>query len=612
MLMLFDDIRAASRAKFEAIDRGQIILNHFLRPCRLKILMVVDGYPGQFLNISFGDSYFGLATLADTLRDNPEWWVKFDVTRAHRQTDSFKPNPVTEPELHARYGPHFEGFRFTQPGFDINQYDQAWFFGARSNPNDPERLTDAELEIIARWMDTKQGGVFATGDHADLGAALCARLPRARTMRRWTSTAATNVVPMPVPQNFGPDRHDTLLKGDDAFYTFNDESDIYPMPLTLKRKPLISWSPFFSRSAPHPVMCGTTGAIDIMPDHPHEGWVTDEADVATGLNFSFGSYSNKPEYPTVAGHQEKPEVIAKAHVQGDHTEGRSGASGTDRNKGPANAKTFGVVGAYDGHVANVGRVVVDSTWHHWFDVNLTGRPTDGGDQIDPVLAGDPKAKGYLYNAAGQAAFARIQNYFRNVALWIASPNMQHCMFTHATWNAVIRYPLNEQMSPLMPIWVLGETARDAIGRRAGQCTITQWIWRFFPIEVVEIFRPRPNPCLTCPPFDAVEIFTLGGIVREMLTLAYDSRDGKASVDEKSLAQAMANGISRGLKELLTLQQRSLEQAPAHLKTLSKVLKVLPEAETFMPEGDKAARKKVRKVASKAARKTAKSASRKKR
>ena len=583
--MLFDEIRASSRAKFDAIDRGDFVIKPFLRPCRLKILMVVDGYPGSFLNISFSDSYFGLATVADTLRNNPEWWVKFDVTRAHRQTDTFKPNSATEPLLHARYGPHFEGFRFTQAGFDINQYDQVWFFGARSNPNDPERLSDAELAIIARWMDTRQGGVFATGDHADLGSALCARLPRARSMRRWTTAAASNVVPMAVPQNSGPNRHDTLRKGDDAYYTFNDESDIYPMRLTLKRKPLNSWSPFFAKSAPHPVMCGASGPIDIMPDHPHEGWVTDEADIPLGLSFSFPGYASKPEYPTVGGHQEKPETIAMAQVRGDHTEGRGGAGGSDRNKGPANAKTFGVVGAYDGHAVSVGRVVVDSTWHHWFDVNLTGRPTDGGDLVNPVTAADPKAQGFLYNATGQAALARIQNYFRNVAMWIAAPASQNCMFSRATWNAVIRYPLNEQLSPLTPIWVLGDIARDAIGRRAGQCVITQWIWRYFPLKIVEAFRPLPDPCLTCLPFDAIEIFTLGGIVREMLTLAYDSRDGKAKIDEKAIAQAMARGIRGGIGELFQLQEKSLRQAPAHLKQMSQVLKVLPGAETFMHPTD---------------------------
>ena len=32
-------------------------------------------------------------------------------------------------------------------------------------------------------------------------------------------------------------------------------------------------------------------------------------------------------------------------------------------------RSFGVVGAYDGHAVDVGRVAVDSTWHHF--VNIT-------------------------------------------------------------------------------------------------------------------------------------------------------------------------------------------------------------------------------------------------
>ncbi len=508
--------------------------------------------------------------------------------------------------LHARYGPHFEGFRFTQAGFDINQYDQVWFFGARRDPNDPERLSDAELAVIARWMDTRQGGVFATGDHADLGASLCARIPRVRSMRRWTGVAAPNVVPMPVPPNFGPTRHDTLLKGDDAFYTFNDESDIHPMRLTLKRRTVIGASRFLRRSAPHPVMCGSSGPIDIFPDHPHEGWITEEADVSIGLNFTFGAYANKPEYPTLAGHKELPEVVAHADVQGDHTEGRGGSPGTDRNKGPANPKRFGVVGAYDGHRLGVGRVVVDSTWHHWFDVNLTSRPTDGGDQVDPVGAGDPKTHGFLFNASGQAALARIQNYFRNVALWTASPQRQSCMFTHALWGAVLRYPLNEQMTLDTPIWDLGLTAYDAIGRRAGQCVIFDWIWHFFPVEITEIFKPRPDPCLTCPPFEMVEIFTLGGVVREMLALAYAARDAKArAVDEKRLGEATAKGIRAGLGELFARQKESIDQAPAHLEKMPQVLRHLPKADAFThknePPAGKAPAARAKQLASAASR-----------
>ena len=115
-------------------------------------------------------------------------------------------------------------------------------------------------------MDEKQGGVFATGDHADLGVSLCGRIPRVRSMRKWSNSQG-------VPTNFGLDRHDTLRKGHDNTYTFNDESDDIPMPIDVTRFPLRSWLPFGFRSMPHPVLCGRDGVIDILPDHPHEGEV---------------------------------------------------------------------------------------------------------------------------------------------------------------------------------------------------------------------------------------------------------------------------------------------------------------------------------------------------
>lgn len=563
----FDDVRMLARERFEAINRGELVIAEHLRPCRLKILMVVDGNPGQFLNVSFSDSYFGLATVLDSLRNNPEWWVRFDVTRAHRQVDDFKPNPATEPELHARYGPHFENFRFTQRGFDINAFDQVWFFGARGNVNDPQRLSDAELEILARWMDTRKGGVFATGDHADLGASLCARIPRVRSMRRWTNTAATNVVPMPIPPGSGPTRHDTLVKGDNSSYTFDDESDIHPMPLTLRRYPLTSWSPMFLRHRPHRVMCGSAGAIDVFPDHPHEGWVNDDADINPALTFTFGTYANKPEYPTAAGHQEKAELIAEAHVLGDHT------ASSDSNKGLANAKRFGVVGAYNGHRSGVGRVVVDSTWHHWFDVNLSGRPG--------LPSSNPKSQGFFFNAAGEATLARIQNYFRNVGFWLASPNVQRCMMTRATWTTVVRYPLAEQLELNTPIWELGRFTQNALARLGGPCAMTDWLLDLFPIKLVERFIPRPDPCLSCPSIEAIEVFALGGVVREMLSLAYEAREGKDKIDTKHLAQAMSKGMQAGLSEFITLHKQSWQQAEQRIKPLAAALAELPKAADFM-------------------------------
>lgn len=560
-----------ARFRFEAIDRGLIELPWILRSCRLKILMVVDGYPGNFLNVSFSNSYFGLSAVLDTLRDNPEWWAKFEVTRAHRQIDSFKPDPATEPDLHDKYGPHYENFRFAgpgmPPGFNINEYDQIWLFGSRANENDSDRLRDDELQALADWMDNHQGGLFATGDHADLGASLCSRVPRAGSMRKWTSADG-------VPQPTGLNRHDTLLKGHNSVYTFNDESDDLPMNIRLKRYPLLSWGRWFRNYAPHPIFCGIDGPIDVLPDHPHEGWVNEDSDVDLTANIAV---TGQPEYPSAGSVQAKPEVIAWARVQGDHT------NTSDLNKGAANGKEFGAVGAYDGHRSNVGRVVVDSTWHHWFDVNLTGRPTDGGDLVDPVPVGDPKAEGFLFSPAGVTQYKRIQNYFRNVALWLASPGKQRCMFLRAMWGVINRYHLVEQLHPRLPLYELGMYARDAIGRRAGHCTIRQFIFPYFPEIIWERFIPLddPRPCLSCPPWEVFETLLVGGIAREMLELAYKYRDDAKGAPEDQIAQCAAQGLRTGLSELESILSESDDKIASLRSDLSVCEKTLPDAESFL-------------------------------
>lgn len=89
----------------------------------------------------------------------------------------------------------------------------------------------------------------------------------------------------------------------------------------------------------------------------------------------------------------------------------------------ANARSFGVVGAYDGHRVGVGRVTVDSTWHHFFDINLIG---------DPV-APFPKTQGFKASADGLLALGHIEAYFRNIGVWLARPGSLTKLFGAAAW-----------------------------------------------------------------------------------------------------------------------------------------------------------------------------------
>jgi hypothetical protein len=395
-------------------------------------------------------------------------------------------------------------------------------------------------------------------------------------MRKW-STAQNP------PVNFGLNRHDTLVRGHDNFYNFNDESDDIPMRTRVRRYPLWSISAFQRRWAPHPILCGKDGVIDILPDHPHEGEVIEPTNPTA--TFSFGNYTNKAEYPEVGGQREMPEIIAWARVQGDHSEGRNGASGTDRNKGPANAKEFGAIGAYNGHRAGVGRVVVDSTWHHWFDVNLIGRPRTG-DPVDPVDDDDPKAFGFEYTPAGKAHYKRIKNYFLNVAQWLGAPAKQDCMFMRATWGIVMRYPMAELVSPKMPIWQLGGFAKDAIGRNASQCTVYSWIiphfemWRpFLPRHQLALEKLTPE--LATPNWDAFETYVLGGLTKEMLELGYAMAERGGKIDDGQVSEAMAKGLAVGAKAFMTDLKASQRQTEVMMKSIAEVADLAFEPKRFL-------------------------------
>ena len=60
---------------------------------------------------------------------------------------------------------------------------------------------------------------------------------------------------------------------------------------------LLSWVPWQKRQQPHPLLCGRTGVIDVLPDHPHEGEVLDTSQIDLGATFDAGGYTGRPEYP---------------------------------------------------------------------------------------------------------------------------------------------------------------------------------------------------------------------------------------------------------------------------------------------------------------------------
>jgi hypothetical protein len=516
---------------------------------KLKILYVIDGDITPVV-----DDYFALGRLTQLLDPSFAWWVDFEVTVAQRSPAPF-PRPAEEIPLSSP-GPYevtYEHFRFDQSGFDLDAYDQVWLFGfwpgndfgADDHIERPENtpLTDAELKVLAEWMDAG-GGVFATGDHDYMGASMCSRVPRVRTMRKWTHAQG-------VPPMLNANRHDTNQPANDwerlslAWMDFDHQGDAVPQPIEVVLDPLPGWIPAF---APHPILCTRGGIIDRFPDHPHEGEVIADDEVRLDDPLFIAGYAN-PEYPG-GRRRPRPKVIAY---------GRTTSYQINRDKNAVNPKRFGLVGVYDGDPVGIGRVVVDSTWHHWMTENLVGFDADNPEMTTLMAA-----------------------YYRNVALWLATPVQRAGMLMAATWG-VLMGASRMQFPPATPIWELGQRARDVIGRTATQCTIREWIKDVLDTRAFEGIETDPG--IPSPPEDVIAQAVLGGMAKGMLEVAFPyqeqmARGERPVPDPDEIAAAARKGAQLGHQELVRMFEAG---AAVHTELASRAAEAYREPSIPAPD-----------------------------
>jgi hypothetical protein len=368
----------------------------------ITILIVVDSNPAVSHGFTWGaspkDQYFTLHTLVSTLQTQGN----IIVDTAHRDGD-----------VNATFQ---NAFNFSTSIPDLAAYDEIWLFGydgSNGNLSPGSSISDEEVAVIAAYMQSG-GGIFATGDHAGLGSLMCGKIPRVRSMRKWYQDGDADL-PNGAPANWpggGSDRADTLVIGHAGEWYFDNQSDDQPQTLS------------FPGGVVHPILNGSNGPISNFPDHMHEGevlgfggisgpglrtpWTVDETITIGGLNVV--------EYPVVQGHQEIPTIIATGLVTGSHTtiieQTAMGCENSNfsSDSNPVTGKQINILSVYDGHNANVGRILTDSSFHHYLDLNLTGDPCSTGAKT--VGFGTPE---------GQPYFLAMQDYYVNVANWLRGP-----------------------------------------------------------------------------------------------------------------------------------------------------------------------------------------------
>lgn len=398
-------------------------------PCRPRVLMLVDGLSYQSGN-SFGLWRFIHAiTTASGVTNKPA------LTLAHRSV-----HPTATVTVGADTYTIQNNFNFATatPAVTLTNYDQIWIFGIGAGAFS---LSNAEVGAVSEFMNGG-GGVFATGDHAALGRALSGSLPRIRHMREWRD-AVSGGVPMGTEADaaLAINRIDTVVNpGVNALYEFSDQSDdipqrIYPnykvtdtdglagtgWEATVHPLLMLPGAPGTRSSAnPSGASAGFTQDINVLPDHPHESVCYDVTSTVTlGGTYNQSGQSFAEFQPSSANPAQRvaPGIVAYA-VSG----GRSVLNGAW--KPPVRPRMFGVVSAYDGRLAQAypgkpqrpGRIVCDSTWHHYVNINLDG--TGSG----RTGLGTGSGAGFVPSPD----LEKIHAYYRNIVGWLQPANRVWC------------------------------------------------------------------------------------------------------------------------------------------------------------------------------------------
>jgi hypothetical protein len=537
----------------------------------LHILFVIDGR----INTTDKPEAFGLKFVLDTLRDpsfSPSVRLLVDVVRRDNWEDvgNLGTDPVTRAEDIFYTVPFSNGqmqFKFTDPKFNIDAYDQIWFFGdypANSTlPIDSEvdknfySLRDAnELKLLADWMD-RGGGVFAAGDHWNLGASMCSRIPRVRTMRKWTLDQL-------VPPQYGYLRNETLQGPPMLPIPDYDPREGDTTPQSIEPVYRARATSILDRAlVPHALLIAPDGAvINRFPDHMHEGEVIEDLAVELHKPLDISGY-NKPEYPsrppevlenggTVANTVELPSLGPRPHVvaharttlevplPGFEVAQGPGSTGTQVESvaSPVTSeKRFGLISAYDGQAVGIGRVVVESTWHHWFSYNLHG-----------------------FRDGNPLVYQHMQAYYRNVALWLATAAQRQSILVSTIWAAValdtVGFPEDSGQKSL---WSIGKKAVGSVQATLPSGILFDCVASFFDGREEEIFGvpaavDPSEPFTGCLPTDLAVRAIVGGIASALLppTKCYLKTSGneRRHVDPDAIARHALEGAHRGKAALV--------------------------------------------------------------
>ena len=347
-----------------------------------------------------------------------------------------------------------------------------------------------------------------------LGRALGRCVPRAGLLRKWEGSPTSN----PPADRFNTQ---TPVSGHDPGGG-ELQTDEFPMLLLLSRFDAVG-NPSSTGAAAHPLFFYPQGGfIQVFPDHVHEGAVI--------IPESF----DEKVWPKGKSVWPKPQVVAR---------------GVDYNNG-----TVGnILAAYDGDPAGVGRVVADSTWHHYLNENL-----------DRFRPGTP---------VGSYA-DQIGQFYGNLALWLAPFNkrrdMARVMFGWLASRLSVREELRMAMGDAnVPTYEqvagIGRAAYSALLRVASPCEVHELLTASLPPEYRDHFERvyLPETGVSLSLFPSKEE-ALGFIVHSYLRVIINSIDVEAEERLSRIEASIWDGFRLAFQSHVhRLEQFALEVSQIH-------------------------------------------------
>jgi hypothetical protein len=322
----------------------------------------------------------------------------------------------------------------------LSGFDEVWVFGFRMGGNtekEPENeLTDAEVDALYDWM--RAGGLMLTGDHSQhsehkndkaceqgidhstfrsRGYNLGHRIRRAKQLRVWEGPPTNCFVSE--GQLAKSDMYNTQERGECSDDLGDDkclQSDGHAQRLEGMPYP------------PHFLFRYRLNAkkryvpIRKLPDHVHEGRVL--------IPETFDA-----DWPA----DPRPRVVAR---------------GSDK-RFPVKKRIYDLVVAYDGDGARVGRIVADSSFHHFLDMNLRGIP-------ERDAAGNPKPGTDL---------DQIAQFYGNLAYWLAPKAIRRAIKKEFLFRAATHLSVLETLGN--STFLVGRVAKAALESEVGEANLSR-------------------------------------------------------------------------------------------------------------------------------------------